>query len=134
MFQTIIVADDSLTARMIIRRCLEIAGLSDAKFLDARDGTEALDLARNNKIDLLVTDLNMPKMDGLSLLKHIKASPKLSYLPVLVISSLTNPAKTEELFGLGASAILGKPVSPIEVAEALERISKNRSGESDERK
>ncbi len=123
MFQTIIVADDSVTARMIIKRCLEIAGLSEATFLDARDGTEALELAKNNQVDLLVTDLNMPKMDGLSLLKHIKASPRLSHLPVLVISSVSNPAKAVELLGLGASAILGKPVSPAEVAEALENLS-----------
>ena len=124
MFQTIIIADDSLTARMIIRRCLEIAGLSESIFLDARDGTEALELAKNNKVDLLVTDLNMPKMDGRSLLKHIKASPRLSELPVLVISSVSNPAKAEELLGLGASAILGKPVSPAEIAEVLENLSK----------
>jgi len=124
MFNTIIVADDSVTARMIVKRCLEIAGLSDAKFLDARDGTEALELARNNKVDLLVTDLNMPKMDGLSLLKHIKASPRLSEMPVLVVSSLTNQAKIEELMSLGASAILGKPVSPVDISEALEQLKK----------
>jgi len=124
MFNTIIVADDSVTARMIVKRCLEIAGLSDATFLDARDGTEALELARNNKVDLLVTDLNMPKMDGLSLLKHIKASPRLSEMPVLVVSSLTNQAKIEELMSLGASAILGKPVSPVDISEALEQIKK----------
>lgn len=123
MFQTIIIADDSVTARMIIKRCLEIAGLSEATFLDARDGTEALELVKNNQVDLLVTDLNMPKMDGLSLLKHVKASPRLSELPVLVISSVSNPAKTKELLSLGASAILGKPVSPAEVAEALENLS-----------
>ena len=113
---------------MITKRCLEIAGLSDAKFLDARDGAEVLDLARSNKVDLLVTDLNMPKMDGLSLLKHIKSSPKLSELPVLVISNTSDATKSEELLGLGASAVLGKPVSPIEIAEALESISKGRIG------
>jgi len=123
MFQTIIVADDSVTARMIIKRCLEIAGLCDAKFLDARDGTEALELAKNNKVDLLVTDLNMPKMDGRSLLKHIKASPRLFDLPVLVVSSLTNQAKIDELKGLGAAAVLGKPISPVEISEALKSIT-----------
>ncbi|MEE9553448.1 MAG: response regulator [candidate division Zixibacteria bacterium] len=123
MYQTIIVADDSVTARMIIKRCLEIAGLSEATFLDARDGTEALELAKNNQVDLLVTDLNMPKMDGRSLLMHVKASPRLSELPVLVISSVSNPAKVEELLGLGASAILGKPVSPADLAEVLEKLS-----------
>ncbi len=122
MVHTIIIADDSATARMIIKRCLEIAGFEEAKFLDARDGTEALELARNNKIDLLVTDLNMPKMDGKSLLKHVKSSPKLAELPVLVITSASNQAKEDELKGLGAFAILSKPVSPANVAEVLEKF------------
>lgn len=124
MIQTVIIADDSVTARMIIRRCLEIAGLSDARFLDARDGTEALELAKENQIDLLVTDLNMPKMNGRSLLKHVKSSPRLSELPVLVITSASNPAKEDELLNMGAFAILGKPISPADVAEALEKLNR----------
>lgn len=122
MAQTIIVADDSATARMIIKRCLEIAGFGEAQILEARDGTEALELVKKNAVDLLVTDLNMPKMDGRSLLKHIKSSPRLSDLPVLVITSAKNPAKEQELLNMGAFAILGKPVSPANVAEALEEF------------
>jgi two-component system, chemotaxis family, chemotaxis protein CheY len=57
MLNSIIVADDSTTARMIIRRCLQIAGCSSAKFLEAHDGGQALELARNNDVDLVVTDL-----------------------------------------------------------------------------
>jgi len=122
MVHTIIVADDSSTARMIIKRCLEIAGFGESQMLEARDGTEALELAKKNSVDLLVTDLNMPKMDGRSLLKHVKSSPRLSDLPVLVITSVNNQAKEEELKNMGAFAILGKPVSPAKVAEALEKL------------
>ena len=122
MFKTIIIADDSATARMIIRRCLEIAGLQDVRFLDARDGAEALELARGNQVDLIITDLNMPKMDGLTLLRHIKASPRLSTLPVLVITSASNKAKDAGLSDLGASAVLSKPISPEEIAEVLEDL------------
>lgn len=122
MIYTIIVADDSSTARMIIIRCLEIAGFGESRMLEARDGTEALELAKKNEVDLLVTDINMPKMDGRSLLKHIKTSPRLSHLPVLVITSANNPAKEEELKNLGAFAVLGKPISPAKVAETLEML------------
>jgi len=118
----IIIADDSTTARMIIRRCLEIAGADTATFLEAKDGKEALELAKNNDVQLLVTDLNMPNMDGQSLLRHIKSSPKLSELPVLIISSASNDAKQSGLLDMGAFAILGKPVTPANLAKIIERL------------
>ncbi len=128
MIQNIIVADDSATARMIIKRCLEIAGCSDAKFLDAKNGAEALELAKNNKVDLLVTDLNMPQMDGRSLLMHMKATPSLTNLPILVITSANNDVRSAELKGLGAFAVLNKPISPQEMAKALEPLSHKSKG------
>jgi two-component system, chemotaxis family, chemotaxis protein CheY len=118
----IIVADDSTTARMIIIRCLQIAGAASAQFLEAKDGKDALELARNSQADLLVTDLNMPNMDGRSLLKHIKASPKLASLPVLVISSASNDARKNEMHELGAFEVLCKPVSPADLAKVLEKL------------
>ena len=123
MIQTIIIADDSTTARMVTKRCLEIAGFADAKFLDACNGFEALDLAKKNEVDLLITDLNMPKMDGQSLLRRIKTNPRTTDLPVLVISSLSNPAKNEELIDMGAFAVLSKPISPANIAKAMQNLT-----------
>ena len=128
MLNSIIVADDSTTARMIIRRCLQIAGCGSAIFLEAHDGEQALELARNNNVDLVVTDLNMPNMDGRSLLKHIKSSPKLAFLPVLVISSATNEAKEVDLRELGAFAVLSKPVTPSDLAKILTKLSSLQDG------
>jgi len=122
VIKTIIIADDSATARMIIKRCFEIAGCAEATFLDAGDGEQALELAKTNQPDLLITDLNMPKMDGRSLLIHLKASPMLHGLPVIVITSANNEAKENELRGLGALAVLSKPITPPEVAKLLETI------------
>ncbi|RJP78161.1 MAG: response regulator [Candidatus Zixiibacteriota bacterium] len=120
--QTIIIADDSSTARMVTRRCLEIAGYQQARILDARDGREALVMVKSQGVDLLVTDLNMPGMDGTSLLRHIKSSPRLHNLPVLVISSMGNAARQEELLRLGAFAVLDKPVSPAAIVRALKEL------------
>ncbi|MCX6640567.1 MAG: response regulator [bacterium] len=122
MFQTIIIADDSATARMVTKRCLEIAGYQQAIFLEARNGAEALEIAKKSAADLLVTDLNMPEMDGTTLLKRIKASPRTTDLPVLVVSSLSNPAKEAELLALGAFAVLSKPISPAVIAGILGKL------------
>jgi len=118
----IIIADDSATARMFIKRCLQIIGLGDAEIIEAEHGKEALAAAKEQPADLLLTDLNMPVMDGETLVKWVKASPKLSALPIVVITSAGNPAKEAQLLELGAYRVLNKPVSPPMMMEALEEF------------
>ncbi len=120
----IIIADDSETARMVVRRCLEIAGCHDVEFSEAPNGEEALEILKGKTADLLVTDLNMPKMDGVNLLKRIKSSPRMHDIPVIVITSVANPKKIEELHELKAYKVLRKPISPAAVAEAIEPLLK----------
>lgn len=116
----IVIADDSATARMFIKRCLEIIGFGNALIVEAANGKEALARIKEAPTDLVITDLNMPIMDGETLLKWINANPKLNHIPVLVISSAGTPAKEVELLELGALAILSKPVSPPALLEKLE--------------
>lgn len=116
----IVIADDSATARMFIKRCLDIIGLGDAEIVEAEHGKEALAAAKAKPTDLLLTDLNMPVMDGETLLKWVKASPKLCEMPVVVITSAGNPAKEKELLKLGALKVLNKPVAPPMLMDALE--------------
>jgi len=127
MIQSIIIADDSATARMFIKRCLEMAGYQDAAFYEAKDGYDVLELVKEQSVDLLITDLNMPHMDGKSLLKRIKTNPRYCDLPVLVITSADNPATEQELRKFGAFAILGKPVSPDILASTLQGLSEETS-------
>jgi two-component system chemotaxis response regulator CheY len=108
----ILVADDSSTARMFVIRCLQIVGCRDAEFVQATNGREAFETLKEQATDLIVTDLNMPEMDGATLLKKVKASPRFNEIPVIVITSAHNPAKSEELQKMGAMAVLEKPVSP----------------------
>ena len=115
----IIIADDSATARMLIRRCLEIIGLGDALIIETEDGKAALAAAKENLPDLLLTDLNMPVMDGETLLKWVKASPKLCDLPVVVITSVGNPEKEAQLLKLGARQVIHKPLTPPRLLQAL---------------
>lgn len=115
----IIIADDSATARMFIKRCLQIVGLGEAEIIEAEHGKEALAAAKKQPVDLLLTDLNMPVMDGETLVKWVKASPKLSDMPVIVITSAGNPAKEKQLLELGAHKVLNKPVAPPMMMDAL---------------
>ena len=118
----VVIADDSKMARAFIRRSIEIALAEDAEYVEAVDGQDAFEKMKDAPTDLLVTDLNMPKMNGTQLLRRIIASPRLHGTPSIVVTSLLNPAKEKELRELGASEILGKPLSPTELSDALSRI------------
>lgn len=116
---TVLITDDSATARMIVRRCLEIAGLSGWRFLEAANGEDALQIMTDNVPDILVTDLNMPKMNGEELLTAVSSEPGFKRVAVFVITSACNPAREKELLEKGAVAVLGKPVSPAVLSRAL---------------
>lgn len=121
----ILVADDSMTARMIIKRCLEMIGFKEVRFLEAKDGMEALALAETEAPDLIVADLNMPRMDGETLLKSLKEGARTKVVPVVIASSAVNAIKNERLRALGAHGIVAKPVSPATLREALGALADN---------
>lgn len=123
MVKNILIVDDSLTARMMIRRCLEIAGLADAQFREASNGREALQLLRTEPADLILTDLNMPEMSGRVFIRHVKSSPRLTAIPLVVISSITNEREEEDLRGDGVAAVIRKPISPMAVMEVMQTIT-----------
>jgi len=124
----ILIADDSGTARMFIKQCLEISIPEDVEFLEATNGQEALKLLKVGGVDLLVTDLNMPVLDGRELIRRISASPKLNGMPMMVITSSGNEARKQELLDLGANVVLRKPVNPMKIAEGLESVMNTQGG------
>jgi len=118
----IVIADDSSMARAFVKKCLLVSGYHDAEFVEAKNGQEALDRLREKPTDILVTDLNMPVLDGLQLVRRVSASPKLFGLPILVITSVANETTEKELLDSGAKLVLGKPVSPAEFAQAVKGV------------
>jgi two-component system chemotaxis response regulator CheY len=128
MIKNIVIADDSALARMFIRRCLEIAGLGNANFFEASDGSEAILRMKEVKADLLVTDLTMPNMNGIELMRKISVSPRLSGTPVLVVTSAGNVEQRKELIELGVTRILSKPISPPLLIEAIQEVNEILSG------
>ena len=118
-YSRILIVDDSATSRMIVRRCLEMAGYSDATFLEAADGALALDLLETNKVDLIVTDIKMPRMDGRTLVRKLQSNPITSDLPVLVVSSVAAVFEGSDPLGSNVLAAVQKPLSPAKLMQAL---------------
>ncbi len=119
----IMIADDSGTARMFIKQCLEISIEEDVEFLEAENGKEALEKLKAEPADMLVTDLNMPVLDGRELIRRISASPKLNGMPIMVITSSGNQARQDELLEMGAGVVLRKPVNPMTIGEGLDQLA-----------
>ncbi len=132
MKMTIVIADDSRTARFLIRQYLEMVGFYQAEFIEAENGSQALQIVKERQADLLFTDYKMPEMDGLDLLRRVKASPRLHDLPVIVITSFANQAKIDELSENGALAVLQKPLSLSKLHETMKPfLSAEDYGEQD---
>ncbi|MFP4490282.1 MAG: response regulator [Spirochaetaceae bacterium] len=119
-FQHILIVDDSATSRMIIKRCFQMAGYQDSNYYEAEDGLKAMSILQKEKVELVVTDLNMPKMDGNTFIKKLRIIDKTKDLPVMVISSMGNDMMDKELKGEGVIGIIQKPISPEKVMEVLE--------------
>lgn len=105
----VLVVDDSRFARKATAACLAAAGLGTAEVSEAENGKVALELLRTRGADLVVTDLNMPEMDGAALLRRIRIDPRLNHVPVVLVSSVVGPAVEKHLMRLGANAVVQKP-------------------------
>ena len=118
----ILVIDDSATARMMIGKCLEMTVEGELQIIEASNGEQALSLMKSEPPNLILSDLNMPKMDGNAILKSVKCSPRLNDLPVIIITSAGNPKREEELTANGAELVLKKPVTPPLLSNAIDQL------------
>ncbi len=120
--KTILIVDDSSTFRLHILTGLQAIGFSHAEFLQAKDGRNALDIMESESVDLIVSDLIMPVMDGEELLKKIKSDPRYTDLPVLIMSSSVNPVRETELKQMGAFAVIAKPFTSADLFKKLHEL------------
>ena len=103
--KSVLVAEDSITSRMLIKSILESAGYT---VTTAVDGMEAFTLLRAQRFDLVVSDVEMPRLDGFGLIGKIRADPKLAELPVVLVTALETPEDRERGIDVGASAYIVK--------------------------
>ncbi len=115
----ILIVDDFSTMRRIIKNLLRDLGFTNTQ--EADDGQTALPILKAGKVDFLVTDWNMPGMDGLTLLKEVRADENLKDLPVLMV---TAEAKREQIVIAAEAGVNGYVVKPFTAATLKEKIEK----------
>jgi class 3 adenylate cyclase len=126
----VLVVDDSRTLRKLLIR--ELNGMGITHISEAGDGNEALVRLREDPPDLMLLDMEMPELDGLGVLKAVKSSPDLSYLPVIMVSSAELFEKTVECIQIGADDYLPKPFNPVLLrARVFSSLEKKRLRDAD---
>ena len=125
MAATILVADDSATMRMIVQATLTGAGW---KVLTAGNGQEALEVAKNHPVDLVVSDWNMPVMGGLQLIQGLREQEQYLDVPVLVLTTEDDVDSKMAARDLGVCGWLSKPVDPDVLMELASELLDEQSG------
>lgn len=119
MKKTILIADDSESVREVVSFTLENAGYN---VLIGEDGEDALKFLNGEEIHLVVTDLHMPKMDGISLIKNIRANPAYEAVPILFLTTESQAAKKEEAKAAGATGWIVKPFVPEKLLSTVQKV------------
>lgn len=114
-----LLVDDSGPMRSVIKRTLKAAGYASSEFLEAANGKEALELMRNDWIDIVITDYNMPVMDGLDFVKTMKSDDLLKDIPVIVVSTEGNETMIKQFIDSGAAGYVTKPFTPETIRDLL---------------
>src|SRR5260370_15089787 len=118
----VLIVDDSPAMRSFVRRVLDLSGIDVGTSLNAGNGQEALDLLRTQWVDVILTDINMPTMDGEQLLKALEADEALSTIPVIVISTDSTQHRVQSMLTLGAKGYVTKPFLPETLREEMEKV------------
>jgi len=115
----VLIVDDSAAIRKILQRVLFQADIQVGKVLEAGDGVEALEALKTNPVGLILSDINMPNMDGLQFLNELKNQPNHRHVPVIMITTEGAQAKVMEAVNLGARGYVRKPFTAEQIKEKL---------------
>lgn len=119
MAKTILIVDDSDSIREVVRFTLENEGYNVLVGVDGKDALKRLD---GKTIDLVITDLHMPEMDGIELIKHIRAMPEYERIPILFLTTESQTSKKMEAKDAGATGWIIKPFVPAKLISAINKV------------
>ena len=120
--RAVLIVEDSENSAATLE--IAVMGIPDLSVLQARSGIEALRiLGRTDPaVDAIITDLNMPRMDGFEMIRRIREDSRLKATPIIVVSADTDPSTPERVARLGVDAFFPKPYSPAQVRRKLEQV------------
>jgi two-component system, chemotaxis family, chemotaxis protein CheY len=122
MAYNVLIVDDSPAMRSFVRRVLDLSGLTLGTCFEANDGREAIDLLRKQWVDVVLTDINMPTMDGEQLVRFLEADTALRSIPVVVVSTDRTEGRVQQMLTLGAKGYVTKPFRPETLREEMEKV------------
>ena len=120
MMQTLLIVDDEESLRLTLRLRLKDQGFN---VLVAEDGETALELLKTNKVDLILLDINMPKMDGYGVIRHIRAQSEHKTTPILVLTTESETDKRNLARDAGATGWMVKPFDPAALIATINKVS-----------
>ncbi|HYO80149.1 MAG TPA: response regulator [Bryobacteraceae bacterium] len=115
----VLIVDDSAAIRKILQRVLAQADVPISQVFEAGDGLEAINILKSSKVGLILSDINMPNMDGLQFLSAVRAEDAWKNIPVMMITTEGSQAKVMEAVQLGANGYVRKPFTPDQIKEKL---------------
>ena len=115
----VLIVDDSSAIRKILMRVLAQTDLKLGDVFEAADGVDAIKILEANKVGLVLSDINMPNMDGLQLLTSVRARPEWNGIPIIMISTEGNQAKVLDAVQLGAQGYVRKPFTAEQIKEKI---------------
>lgn len=119
MSKIIMTADDSASVRQMVRFTLDQAGYD---IVEAEDGRDALDKLKSTKVDMLLTDLNMPNMDGIELIRETRTDPQYKFMPIVMLTTESQDSKKQEGKKAGATGWIVKPFSPEQLVAVVRKV------------
>lgn len=119
MSKVIMSADDSPSMRQMVSFTLKEAGY---EVVEACDGQDALDKLKSAKVDMLITDLNMPNMDGIELIRQLRQLPEYKFIPVIMLTTESDETKKQEGKSAGATGWLVKPFNPPQLTAVIKKV------------
>lgn len=120
MSKTVLTIDDSRTMREMLNMALVQAGY---RVLQAVDGVEGLEVLRAEGADVVITDINMPRMDGFGVIEGVRADPTHRATPILVLTTESDATKKERARAAGATGWIVKPFNPTKLVDAIRRVA-----------
>jgi two-component system chemotaxis response regulator CheY len=119
---TVLIVDDSPAMRSFVKRVLDLSGFEVGTYYEAGNGKEALDLLNREWVDVILTDINMPVMNGEEFVHNLTAHESFHSIPVLVVSTDRTEDRVRQMIALGAQGYVKKPFQPEQLREELERV------------
>lgn len=119
MSKTVMIVDDAASIRQVVSIALKGAGY---EVLDACDGRDALGKLDGRKVNLVISDVNMPNMDGISFVKELKARPPYKFTPVIMLTTESTDTKKQLGKEAGAKAWMVKPFKPQQMLDAVSKL------------